>query len=89
MNIRGVDNVILGVEEMDAAQRFFRDFGLNEIEKGASGATFEALDGTSVLLRGAADRSLPMAVGSDTNAREIVWGVDSAERAAENRHRTK
>jgi catechol 2,3-dioxygenase-like lactoylglutathione lyase family enzyme len=75
MNIRGVDRVILGVDEMDAAQTFLRDFGLSEVEKGDHGATFEALDGTNLVLRNAADRSLPMAVGSTTNAREIIWGV--------------
>ena len=53
MNIRGVDRVVLGVEEMDAAQRFLRDFGLSEIERGEHGATFEALDGTNLVLRGA------------------------------------
>ena len=37
MSIRGVDRVILGVEEMDAAQRFLRDFGLTEREKGQRG----------------------------------------------------
>ena len=79
MSIRGVDRVILGVEEMDAAQRFLRDFGLTEIEKGQHGATFEALDGTNLVLCGAADRALPMAVGAPTNAREIVWGVDGGE----------
>ena len=52
MSIRGVDRVILGVEEMDAAQRFLRDFGLSEIERGEHGATFEALDGTNLVLRG-------------------------------------
>jgi catechol 2,3-dioxygenase-like lactoylglutathione lyase family enzyme len=79
MKIRGVDQVVLGVEDMEAAQRFLRDFGLSERERGAQGATFEALDGTNLLLRGADDRALPMAVGSRTNAREIIWGVDSAE----------
>ena len=79
MAIRGVDRVILGVEEMDAAKRFLSDFGLTQIEKGAKGATFEALDGTDLVLRDTGDRSLPMAVGAATNAREIIWGVDSAE----------
>ena len=79
MNIRGVDRVVLGVEEMDAAQRFLRDFGLSEIERGEHGATFEALDGTNLVLRGAADRALPMAVGAPTNAREIIWGVDGGD----------
>src|SRR5438046_8182340 len=79
MSIRGVDRVILGVEEMDAAQHFLRDFGLTEIERGERGATFKALDGTNVVLRGATDRSLPMAVGAQTNAREIIWGVEGAD----------
>ena len=79
MNIRGVDRVILGIEEMDEAQRFLRDFGLTETESGARGATFQALDGTDVVLRGAADRSLPMAIGAQTNAREIIWGVADGE----------
>jgi Glyoxalase/Bleomycin resistance protein/Dioxygenase superfamily len=79
MSIRGVDRVILGVEEMDTAQRFLRDFGLSELEGGERGATFEALDGTNLVLRGAADRSLPLAVGAPTNAREIIWGVDGSD----------
>jgi catechol 2,3-dioxygenase-like lactoylglutathione lyase family enzyme len=79
MNIVGVDQVVLGVEEMDAAQKFLRDFGLAERERGTHGATFEALDGTNLVLRDAADRGLPMAVGPATNAREIVWGVGSAQ----------
>jgi catechol 2,3-dioxygenase-like lactoylglutathione lyase family enzyme len=79
MNIRGIDRVVLGVEEMDAAQQFLRDYGLTERERANSGATFEALDGTNLVLRGARDPALPMAVGSSTNAREIIWGVDSAE----------
>ena len=62
---------------MDAAQRFLRDFGLTEREKGQRGLMFEALDGTDLVLRGANDHSLPMAVGAPTNAREIIWGVDS------------
>jgi len=72
MNIRGVDQVILGVEEMDAAQRFLRDFGLTEREGGTTGATFEALDGTNLVVRNATDAGLPMAVGAACNAREIV-----------------
>jgi hypothetical protein len=79
MNIRGVDSVILGVEEMDAAQRFLRNFGLTEFERGQHGARFETLDGTDLVLRGSADCSLPMAVGAQANAREIVWGVESSE----------
>jgi catechol 2,3-dioxygenase-like lactoylglutathione lyase family enzyme len=79
MNIRGIDQVILGVEDMPAAQQFLRDFGLGEIDRAAAGSTFEALDGTNLVLRGEHDTALPMAVGATTNAREIIWGVDSAD----------
>src|SRR6187399_3297213 len=72
MNIRGVDQVVLGVDEMGAAQQFLRDFGLTERERGTNGSTFEALDGTNLVLRNASDNGLPMAVGAATNAREIV-----------------
>lgn len=79
MSIRGVDQVIMTVEEMDEAQRFLRDFGLTERDKGTQGGAFEALDGTNLLLRGVGDRSLPPAIGAASGAREIIWGVDSAE----------
>ena len=79
MNIRGVDQVVLGVDDMGAAQQFLRDFGLTERERGKNGSTFEALDGTNLVLRNASDRGLPMAVGAATNAREIVWGLDTAQ----------
>src|SRR5262245_7973156 len=79
MNIRGIDRVVLGVDEMDAAQEFLTDYGLAAVEKGREGATFEALDGSNLVLRRANDRTLPIAVGSSTNAREIIWGVDSLE----------
>src|SRR5215469_11908968 len=79
MNIRGIDRVVLGVEEMDAAQEFLSDYGLTAVEKSRDGATFEALDGSNLVLRQANDTALPMAVGASTNAREIIWGVDSGE----------
>lgn len=78
MKILGVDQVVLGVDEMDKAQQFLRDFGLTEIDRAQNGATFEALDGTNLVLRKAQDRALPMAAGPAVNAREIVWGVSDA-----------
>lgn len=79
MNIRGIDQVVLGVDDMPAAQQFLRDLGLTEKVTGSHGATFAALDGSNLVLRGEHDDALPTAVGAATNAREIVWGVESAE----------
>jgi len=80
MNILGIDRVILGVDEMEASQRFLLDFGLVQPEGGTTGARFSTQDGTDLILRMSNDTSLPHAVGSPVNARETIWGVsDRAE----------
>ncbi len=75
MGIVGVDSAVFGVEDVEAAQRFCRDYGFLEVEHGATGAAFEALDGTNVLLRRADDTSLPTAPVKGSTGRETVWGV--------------
>lgn len=79
MDIVGVDTAVFGVEDLEAARRFCRDYGLKETEHGASGANFEALDGTGVVLRQASDASLPSANVSGSTGRETVWGVRNKE----------
>ncbi len=75
MGIVGVDSAVFGVEDVEAARRFCRDYGLLEVEHGAAGAAFEALDGTNVVLRRAEDTSLPPAPVKGATGRETVWGV--------------
>src|SRR6185437_10741392 len=75
MDIVGVDTAIFGVDDLDAARRFCRDYGFTETEQGAAGASFEALDGTGVLLRRSSDTSLPAAPVAGPTGRETVWGV--------------
>ncbi len=75
MNVLGIDLITLGVLDMEAGQRFCRDYGLTEVETGATGATFHAKDGTGFVLRRADDESLPMAVAPAPNFRETIWGV--------------
>jgi catechol 2,3-dioxygenase-like lactoylglutathione lyase family enzyme len=77
--IVGVDEAVFGVEDLDAARRFCRDYGLREIEHGDAGAAFEALDGTGVLLRRADDTSLPPANVKGSTGRETVWGVSDKD----------
>jgi catechol 2,3-dioxygenase-like lactoylglutathione lyase family enzyme len=79
MNIVGIDQAILGLEEMTDARRFLRDFGLGETETGQTGAVFEALDGSQVVLRAASDTTLPMPVGGAVGIRETIWGVKSRD----------
>jgi catechol 2,3-dioxygenase-like lactoylglutathione lyase family enzyme len=80
MIITGADLVTFGVEDMDASQRFFRDFGLEEVESGRSGSTFIAKDGSGVLLRDKLDPGLPLGLVDGPTFRETIWGV--ADQAA-------
>jgi len=75
MDILGVDMAVLGVDDLEAAQRFCRDFGLQEVEGGAAGSTFLTQDGTGVALRRASDSSLPPTMLRGSTCRETVWGV--------------
>lgn len=75
MNITGPEKLIMGVEDLAECRRFLNIFGLRELEHGATGATFEALDGSSVDLRLVDDPSLPAAHVPGPTLRAAVWGV--------------
>ncbi len=55
MNIVGLDSLIYGVDDIDAAIRFHEDWGLELLERGVSGADFALADGTTVHVRRADD----------------------------------
>jgi catechol 2,3-dioxygenase-like lactoylglutathione lyase family enzyme len=75
MDIVGVDTAVFGVDDLEAARRFCRDYGFKETEHGAAGASFEALDGTGVMLRHSSDSALPRAPVAGSTGRETIWGV--------------
>ena len=77
--ILGIESVTYGVADVAQSTRFFEDFGLVALERGASGATFGTPEQTTVLVRDAEDASLPSAVEPGPTVREIVWGVDALE----------
>jgi catechol 2,3-dioxygenase-like lactoylglutathione lyase family enzyme len=81
MNIVGLDSLIYGVDDVEAAVRFHRDWGLEVLESGDAGAVFALADGTSVVIRRADDAALPppriiWAHLGPSTVREVVWGVD-------------
>lgn len=78
MLIKGPDKVVFGVEDMAEARRFALQYGLDEIEGSAVGASFEALDGSGIELRLASDSSLPTAVVGGPTSRLVIWGVEDA-----------
>jgi catechol-2,3-dioxygenase len=77
--IVGLETVVYGVEDLALSARFFEDFGLETVERGDHGRTFEMPEKTSLQLRLHDDASLPAAPEAGSTIREIVWGVDTAE----------
>lgn len=72
MNIIGPDELVFGVADVDAAERFLADYGLLPRAQGR----FEALDGTAVVIKAADDPSLPRKTLDTANMlRKTVYGV--------------
>ena len=74
MNIIGPDALVFGVDDLAACRQYLFDYGL----KDAGNGRFEALDGTSVVVRAKDDPSLPPPMGTATQLRETVYGVADA-----------
>src|SRR5262245_45460439 len=64
---------------MDAARRFFRDWGLNEKESAGDAASFATETGAEIVLRPAAASSLPPAFETGSTLREVIWGVETQD----------
>lgn len=75
MNILGPDYLVFGVDNIDACTHCLEDYGLVKVESTATGAMFEAMDGTGVIIRNGADTSLAAQVAPDPNIRETIYGV--------------
>ena len=68
MNIIGPDSLVFGVDDVDACSRYFTDYGLTP----AGDGRFEALDGTSVVIKPKDDASLPAALETGSKLRKIA-----------------
>ena len=78
MKISRIESLVYGVEDVDAGTRYFDDWGLQCVERGAKGADFRLPSGQSILVRAATDATLPAAPDGGSTLRETVWGVDDA-----------
>ncbi|MFM0620413.1 VOC family protein [Paraburkholderia nemoris] len=76
MRIVGLHALRFGVEDVEAAARFFSDWNLRVVARGP-GATFETEEGAQVVILRSDDPSLPPPVGGKSQLREIVWAVES------------
>lgn len=78
MGILRIEEARFGVTDIPECVHFFRDFGLEELESGAHGATFATPAGQRLELRAPDDPSLPPPLEQAPTIREVVWGVDDA-----------
>ena len=79
MNIIGLDGIVFGVEEPDRCIKFWEDFGLIKRDAGEAATVFETADGAAITVRSIDDPTLPPAAEEGSTAREVFWGVDTAQ----------
>jgi len=71
MNIIGPDSLVFGVDDVDVCSTYFTDYGLSP----AGDGRFEALDGTSIVIKHKDDASLPAALETGSMLRKTIYGV--------------
>lgn len=72
MRIVGPDELIFGVDNVDAARAFLLDYGLTE----TGDNRFAALDNTAITIREKSDPGLPPPLPTATMLRQTIWGVE-------------
>jgi catechol 2,3-dioxygenase-like lactoylglutathione lyase family enzyme len=75
MNILGLDALVFGVDDVGGCTQYLADYGLRPVGAGPAGGRFEALDGTSILIRHKDDPSLPASLGTASMLRKTLYGV--------------
>src|SRR5581483_11427985 len=75
MNIIGPDELVFGVDDLEACKQYLIDYGLKPLATKGRGGRFEALDGTAVVLHPADDPDLPPALGPAPSLRQTTYGV--------------
>ena len=77
MSLLGTQSLVYGVDDLEAATRFYDDFGLVAQHRGANGVDYVLEDGGTVLLRRNDDPDLPPSFTKASGVREVIWGVDT------------
>jgi catechol 2,3-dioxygenase-like lactoylglutathione lyase family enzyme len=72
MRIIGPDELVFGVDNLDACRTFLTDYGLTEGEPGR----FAALDNTAITVRAKDDPDLPPPLRTASLLRQTIWGVE-------------
>jgi catechol 2,3-dioxygenase-like lactoylglutathione lyase family enzyme len=75
MNIIGPDSLVFGVDDVAGSTQYLTDYGLQPVGVDAAGGRFEALDGTSIVIRHKDDTALPPPWGTASLLRKTLYGV--------------
>ncbi|WP_375194292.1 VOC family protein [Sphingobium sp.] len=78
MTITGVDAVLFGVEDVEAAERFLNDWGVSPMGMQDGFVRFQTRDGTQVDVARLDDPRLPPAMQEGSTLRQVIWGVEKA-----------
>tara|TARA_R110000751_G_scaffold234229_3_gene335605 strand:+ start:229377 stop:230306 length:930 start_codon:yes stop_codon:yes gene_type:complete len=73
MRIIGPDELVFGVDNVEASEAFLTDYGLTP----AGNGRFNALDNTAISVRPKDDPSLPAPMRTATMLRQTIWGVEN------------
>ena len=81
MHHTGIEKVIYGVEDLEAAKKFWRDFGLESIVEDPTHAVFAAQNNATIEVYPTDDPALPPPVVTNTKStvREVTFGVHSVD----------
>ena len=79
MGISRVESLIYGVTDIDSGIRYFENWGLENVEKGASGAIFKTPTNQTIHIKSKDNPSLPSAPDDENSTvRQTIWGVETA-----------
>jgi len=77
VKIVGPEILTYGVDDMDAAKRFWADFGLAPTEETLGHLTFETMEKTAIVVAPKDAPDLPPPVEVGPTLRELTWGVEA------------
>jgi hypothetical protein len=78
MTIKRVEKLIYGIEDMDVGTRYYRDWGVEELDSSAEHAVFRTRVNQTIELLPAGDTSLPATPDpAKSTLRAAVWGVEN------------
>lgn len=75
MALKGIDAVVFGVADINAAARFLDDFGLTPATKAPDRLVYRTQDGAEVIVRPMHAADLPPPIEPGNTVREVVWGA--------------